>query len=304
MDFLVNQHRILHCYRTICCCALPMACTPTVKAIVPRFSTKTRWHVRSIRLDLPIHEWYCANVFSEWDIVLLMDLHGSAINLSGIHLIRSLKDCKEFCSHNTILPSSSTIQRVMVVVEQEGKVSFNMLTTNMMSRHSNSIMKRQSGCSIKHSGSTGQLGNALFQVSPTVWMTPPQVSKLRIMPLLTRSPTGHCLLARVFCTIMWSLFPAAHQKRNKIQVSGGLRAILFFFDGFEHYQHRNETVSANMFARSKGLGWGGAQGRKPTSSIVATVSLTTVWSWMWLVASAGARLLQLKLRVETATIGP
>lgn len=141
---------------------------PTVKAIVPRFSTKTRWHVRSIRLDLPIHEWYCANVFSEWDIVLLMNLHGSAINLSGIHLIRSLEDCKEFCSHSTILPSSSTIQRVMLVVEPVGKVSFNMLTTNMMSRHSNSIMKRQSGCSIKHSGSTGQLGNALFQVSPTV----------------------------------------------------------------------------------------------------------------------------------------
>ena len=63
-------------------------------------------------------EWYRTNVFSKWNLARLMDLNGAAINLSSIDLIRSLKGSK-FSSPDTIFPSSSTIQRVMTVVEQK-----------------------------------------------------------------------------------------------------------------------------------------------------------------------------------------
>ena len=67
-------------------------------------------------------QWLRKNVYSPWRIARLMDIHGGALNLAGIELLRSLETNNIKYFQGSLLPSSACIKRECATLEAIGAV--------------------------------------------------------------------------------------------------------------------------------------------------------------------------------------
>jgi hypothetical protein len=78
--------------------------------------------VASYALEARVKATLRETIFAPWRIARLMDIHGGAINLRAIALLRTLETGDEKYVRDTIIPSTNKLQNVFTLIEDLGAV--------------------------------------------------------------------------------------------------------------------------------------------------------------------------------------
>jgi len=214
------------------------------------------------------------SVYTPWNIARLMDLHGGSLNLTGIELLRSLETRGKKYSHSTLLPSSSSIQRVFQIVEGIGatRVPFELkwlpegeaiifdyrkVFVELVQAYGLDNIARERSIAIGQSVDGADLSRHLSHVTAGY-----KIRDMSAIDPLTRQPVfagshstaqsrNHCFPCQI------------HLARESKQIFEHLRPLFQFMEdasknGVDEYKPLKLSTEIDMSAGWKGLGRGGA----------------------------------------------